>query len=303
MSRLTIADADDLARVLWPGAKQCEVELCGLNRYTEVTGLNLSRCQLTNVQLTNLMLTDCNLAEATLVNCGLADVWLTRCNLKRARFFKSTLLNVRLADCDAPALQMHMVSANWLRVHHLTGDQVKLVKGQLQDAHLDGCVLPCLDGRETDMRGVCINNSDLAGADLTDTNLRGAHITNTNLDGADLDEADLLNARLTNNSLNNVHWGSARLTNAMLDTPLLVHELVAFQSTERSQVVRLVYDVMANTVTMDGWANGWPCTVALDKLEDLVATCVPATERAEVLAFRDTCRRYALRIASEQLRD
>ncbi|KAH9418251.1 BTB/POZ domain-containing protein kctd9 [Dermatophagoides pteronyssinus] len=153
-----------------------------------LTGADLSKLDLSNINFKYSILRGANLQGATLNNCCLERADLSKCNLEGA-----TLINCHMVCCnleysilrgsnmDSPTLTelTNLEGANLNNVN-LEGSKMHRVNlriASLKNANAQNCNLDhsCLAGAN-------LENCDLSGSDLNEVNLRGANLKGTRFD-------------------------------------------------------------------------------------------------------------------------
>ncbi|OTF75418.1 BTB/POZ domain-containing protein KCTD9-like protein [Euroglyphus maynei] len=153
-----------------------------------LTGADLSRLDLSNINFKYSILRGANLQGATLNNCCMERADLSKCNLEGA-----TLINCHMVCCnlegsilrgsnmDSPTLTelTNLEGANLNNVN-LEGSKMHRVNlriASLKNANVQNCNLDhsCLAGAN-------LENCDLSGSDLNEVNLRGANLKGTRFD-------------------------------------------------------------------------------------------------------------------------
>jgi uncharacterized protein YjbI with pentapeptide repeats len=145
---------------------------------------NLQGCDLSNANLSGLVLTDADMAGVNLTNANLNGT------------------NLAVVDLQSATLTGTNLSQAFFNRTVLTGD------------NLSGAKLHAADFYETDMSGLDVSGADLSGSSLISGHLNGTNLTNANLTGASLGSSTLTNANLSGANLTNGTLGQDNLTGA-----------------------------------------------------------------------------------------
>jgi uncharacterized protein YjbI with pentapeptide repeats len=172
-----------------------------LNEF-DLSGVDLSWSNLTEVDLTGRDLSGANLSGANLSRSNLTGVDLSGANLSGANLSRSNLTGVDLSGAN--------LSGTNLSRSNLTG--VDLSGANLSGANLTEVLLAGVDLSGASLSGTNLRRSDLAGADLSGADLSGADLIEVNLTGADLSGADLSEANLFGAFLTGVDLSEAKTT-------------------------------------------------------------------------------------------
>jgi uncharacterized protein YjbI with pentapeptide repeats len=138
---------------------------------------DLSKADLSNLELIEFDLRNCNLAAAKLFNSDLAGADLSKANLTYADLRRCNLANAFLTKVNASGIDL--TGANLVDTNL---DGADLRGARLGGAHLVGASLVGADLRASDMRGANLKFTNLAGAHLEDANVEDATIVNVDID-------------------------------------------------------------------------------------------------------------------------
>ena len=181
---------------------------CKLNG-ADLTGFNLTGGDLSGAQLKNAILTNVKLNGAKLSGTDFTDATLSCTDFSGsgaanpADLTSAIFTNVKVTsqqDCrpnfSYTVLEAKLLPLQALRFLDLSGVKISHLKGNplssaarplnltgalLQDASLDGIILP-----NADLTEAVLNRASLQGANFANAKLYGAQLNNVNLDGANL---------------------------------------------------------------------------------------------------------------------
>ena len=210
-------------------------------REAVLSGADLGRSSLSDLDLRGAWLDGVNLSEATLTGSRLDEAFLPGANLSYAdlsgsQFHGADLKEVNLTGAHLcgdtymqpargsqgaeMALPGHSRSLRHAEGGHGTavGRCADLTNAQLIGADLTNALLPNMNFTGTDFCpdpsievGSC---ASLRNAVLSKSDLRGAHLAGASLNGADLRNADARNADFTNADLRNADLSGAKISGA-----------------------------------------------------------------------------------------
>lgn len=143
------------------------------NEYVKnkINYLNLSRLDLSNENLSGLLLVKANFEGTNLENADLTGADLTNANFKNSNLEHASFESARLISADL--FNVNLCNAH-LPYANLTSANLKGAK--LKRALLTETIL-C----SAELSDACLIESNLSGAYLENTNLKGANLTNANL--------------------------------------------------------------------------------------------------------------------------
>jgi uncharacterized protein YjbI with pentapeptide repeats len=168
----------------------------------DLSGVVLSACNLTRVDLREAKLDGADLSGCSLRNLTVIDGTLANVCFNGADLGEATFLNTSIAGCD------------------FTGAQLE--ECTLVNVRADGCSFR--DARARNLRvvlgssfeGASFVDANLDAASLRGARLRGADLSRASLVAADLSEADLTGARLYRIVARDSRWVRSDLTDAVL---------------------------------------------------------------------------------------
>jgi uncharacterized protein YjbI with pentapeptide repeats len=168
----------------------------------DLSGVVLSACNLTRVDLREAKLDGADLSGCALRNLTVIDGALTGVRFNGADLGEATLMNTTVAGCDFSGAQMEECT--------------------LVNVRADGCSFRGARARNlrvvlgSSFVGACFVDANLDAASLRGATLRDADLSRASLVAADLSEADLTGARLYRIAAKDSRWVRADLTDAVL---------------------------------------------------------------------------------------
>lgn len=157
----------------------------------DLSGCNLSKRDFSNLDLSHSQMARVILSGADLSKSDLTNIDLTNSILDGAMFVETNLRGAKLTNSD------------------LT--QTLMQKAQMQYSVLEGANL-----KNSNMERANLQHANLMGANMEGVNLKRAQIQHANMEKVYLSNADLSNAKLNSVNLTNAILINANLTNADL---------------------------------------------------------------------------------------
>lgn len=154
-------------------------------------GLWLVKANLSKADLTRLDLSEARLDDAELVEVDLSQSCLSNAHLKRANLCKAILFEANLVG--AYLREAKLTKAN---LSGATLDKAQICKANLEDANLQNATFI-----RTDLSDANLSGADLQGANFEKADLFKANLSETNLRGATFFKADLSSTNLSNAQL------------------------------------------------------------------------------------------------------
>jgi uncharacterized protein YjbI with pentapeptide repeats len=166
-----------------------------LNNFN-LSGINLSKCELTNFDFRNINLSGANFTQAFLLKADFAFSNLTNTNFT----------NADLRHSDFTQVQLNNTIFDHAHLSYANLSFAKFNKTKFRGANL----------RQTELRCLDLSDLDFSNADLSDLNLSSAKFIRANLSGANLSRSQVLwtdftAANLTGACIQN--WNANRNTN------------------------------------------------------------------------------------------
>ena len=170
-------------------------------------GANLRGAFLFGTKMTGANMVAANLQEAKMPAAIMKDVCLTEANLKEADLFNADMQDAVLTKADLRNADLHSVNAQNACLQFADLRGANLYGANMQHANLYGA-----NSRDVDM-----HNANLRGANFQDADLYGANLQDANLYGANLQDADLHNVNLRGANLQEANLYGTNLYGANLD--------------------------------------------------------------------------------------
>ena len=177
-------------------------------------------------------LTDIQLSKAQLNQAKLSQVILQRANLQEAQLKGANLERAILEDADLSGVDLS--DAN-LSDANLEG--VNLEGANLSDANLEGANLEGANLSDANLEGANLGLANLSQAILRRANMTSAYITLTNLSGANLYQANLQQALFQGGNLRGANLAEANLQQAHIKGTDLTEVNLAAANLKGSKII------------------------------------------------------------------
>ncbi|XP_040174261.1 BTB/POZ domain-containing protein KCTD9 [Anopheles arabiensis] len=169
----------DFIRTLVTSSHTTELRFQGVH----LSGINLSKLDLRNINFKYACLSHCNLSYANLSWCCLERAELRCANLEGAKLHSvmaacADLQGAKLKCCDLTRCSLENANMKGATLEGSVMEGVSLRVANLKSANMRNCTL-----NDADMAGANLESCDLTGCNLKGANLRGA-----NLKGAQLEK-------------------------------------------------------------------------------------------------------------------
>ncbi|MEC4811778.1 MAG: pentapeptide repeat-containing protein [Scytonema sp. PMC 1069.18] len=161
------------------------------------------------VRMTQANLTEANLSRVLLVRTDLSRATLNKANLSNARLSGANLSSAQLMGADLSGAVLQNASLTGADLGDAKLTEVDMYAARLGRVIAIGAQLSFANLMKTDWQG-----ADLTGAYLDRANLSDANLSATRLTGAILRSANLVNANLRNSDLSLVDFRGANLKGA-----------------------------------------------------------------------------------------
>ena len=186
----------DLSGVNLEKAKLRNINLAG----TDLKFANLKFANLESAYMDEANLSNANLFNANLVSTDMRDICLIKADMMKSNLSRADLLFANLSYANlnvADIMYADMESANLQNssIQHGHLDKVNLTNANLENAILLGA-----DLFNTNFINANLQNTDLSYANLQNTDLRGANLLNADLMSTKLDNANFTQSNLENTS-------------------------------------------------------------------------------------------------------
>lgn len=174
-----------------------DIENIDLSDYTisehgnqrDLSGINLSRVNLTRAWIRNANLNKANLSQAILDDTELCGSKLNGANLTDSHCFRTQLVGVECVNSDlsrANLTEVNAVSSNFKESNlcNVSAPDAYFTQSDFQDALLCEARLYQTNLNQADFTNANLSHAELALASCFETNFQGANLTNASLVGA-----------------------------------------------------------------------------------------------------------------------
>lgn len=192
---------------------KCIPNFSGVN----ITDADLSGVILKQVNLTRTNLISVNLSGVNLTNADLSDANLGSVNLTRADLSGANLSGVNLTRVDLSGANLSGVNLTRAKLISADLSGINLTNADLSGAILTNVDLGSANLTRVNLSGINLNGVDLSGADLRDANLRDANLSGAILSGVDISGADLRDANLARSQALGTNFKGAIFTGACIE--------------------------------------------------------------------------------------
>ncbi|CAM2066350.1 Pentapeptide repeat-containing protein [Sulfidibacter corallicola] len=237
----------DLSGVNLAGADLRRVNLIR----ADLSGANLNKADLSRANLISTHLADANLSGALLKESNLMRAVLDRCNLNRVdlsavNFAQASLVGANLIRVNLASAVLTETNFTEANMVHACLTEAQLEKAILVKANLINADLERANLCDADLSGVTLNEGKLAGAnlkrvDLSMADLSWADLSEADLVGAKLRRADLTNADLSGACLQHVDFTGATLAKSDLSEADLIGATLIGADLERAHLERTLF--------------------------------------------------------------
>ena len=180
-------------------------------KFRDLTGFDLSGCQLAEVDLSGSCLRECrivrtNLRAANLFGADLSRVDLTEAMLADADMRGVAMNDARLIRTDLTRVDlregmlMETYAGDIRQTHTVSATtmcRAEVIEARLERAKLSNSFLNQAVLRSSDLKQAVLVRANLTKADLRGCNMRGANLTGANLAGASLEGVILIGATIS----------------------------------------------------------------------------------------------------------
>ena len=187
--------------------------LDGLN----LSGYNLSHCNLENSSLIDTNLKSANLSHANCRKCRFIAANLTQAVLDGANLDSADFLTAIVIKISLKGLDLRKVNLDTFDLRGANLNKTNLSEKNLKGFDLRGCSLIGANLTATNLEAANLSNSDLTGATLERTNLYKANLSSASLTGVIAIGADFRNVLAESINLNSADLRGSDLNNAVLD--------------------------------------------------------------------------------------
>jgi len=172
-----------------------ESDLIGHDPIIDLTRADLSGVQLYKPWLNEVNLQETNLSEADLYEADLLGANLRKADLYKAHLAWATLHGVNLREANLSRADLH---------------KAELGEADLSEADLSEADLQSANLENADLSRAIVRSANLSEAKLRKANLQGAMLINANLHGANLAGADLSETDLYSANISSEQWEKAK---------------------------------------------------------------------------------------------
>jgi len=183
--------------------------------YCNLSGKDFSNLDLKKANLYGADLSFANLANSDLRLANMESVNFTGSKLSKANFQLASLRNSDLSYADLTETSFHFVNLENATFTNSELSDTLFRKSSLKNANFANSRV------KVNLQFVLLENANFFGSDLTGSILRASNLTNANFEEADLSKVRLPIAKVTNTNfkganLSDTYWWTAKLNNADL---------------------------------------------------------------------------------------
>jgi len=178
--------------------------------------LNLTDVKLRDADLTGVDLSKAEWYNVDLSNSDLTDAVLRRTVLLSLNFSNATMVGIDLSESDITESyfsEVDLSNANFIGAEF---NDVDFTNATLTDAYLMELEFEDVKFRRCNLSGAFLADSDLANTEFFDANLSNAFISGSDLSDANLDLSNLSGATLSSTNLRNCNLSHTNFTDADL---------------------------------------------------------------------------------------